>query len=77
MATVKERQQAMSILRAEVKARKITYRSIAQSSGNSPSWIGVVLRGGYPYVGGNMLPKNIRLALQRNGLNVPEILWTF
>lgn len=72
-----KRQVAMAELRAEMKQRKIRYSSIARSSGNSDSWVGAVLRGGYPYGGAYYLPKNIRLALQEHALVVPSILWTF
>lgn len=71
-----QRKSAMDELKTAVKA-KTNYAAVAQISGNSPGWIGEVLRGNYPYRGGYQLPKNIRVALQLLGFTVPEILWTY
>ena len=77
MAAEDGRAEAMRQLRDTIKARKVRYADIALSSGNTPGWIGVVLRGGYPWRDANLLPKNIRLALESRGLSVPACLVTF
>lgn len=72
-----ERIEAMSQLRATLKARKITHKNIGWMAGVSPGWVGVVIRGGYPYHQAYRLPKNIRVSIQGFGVDVPEVLWTF
>ncbi len=74
VVTEGERAEALRQLRDTLKARKIKYADIALSSGNTPGWIGVVLRGGYPWRDANLLPKNIRLALEACGHQI-NALW--
>lgn len=67
----------MAKLRLGVKASNASYADIGRSAGKSASWVGEVLRGGYPYRGANRLPKNIFDALVVHGLDVPESLLLF
>lgn len=68
------RKKAMTQLKDTVRASVWCYADIARSAGVSPGWVGEVLRGHYPHYNANRLPKNIGLALQRFGFDVPEIL---
>jgi len=72
-----KRKKAMAQLRDAVKTSVWCYTDIAQTVGVSSGWIGKVLRGHYPHHDANKLPKNIRVALQNLGFDIPEILWTF
>lgn len=72
-----KRKKAMTQLRDAVKTSGWCYADIAQAAGVGPGWVGKVLRGHYPHYEANKLPRNIRLALQDRGFEVPEILWTF
>jgi len=77
MADANERLEAMRQLRDALKAHKIRYADVAFASGNTPGWIGVVLRGGYPWQGACLLPKNVRMALESRGFSVAACLVTF
>ena len=72
-----KRAEAMRQLLTEVKRRKIRYADIAWRSGNTPGWVGHVLRGGMTVYGANRLSMAMRLALESQGLNVPGCLVTF
>lgn len=45
------RKQFLEKARQKMKELKISYRSAAFQMGCSPSWVGVVMRGGYPFYG--------------------------
>ena len=77
MSTEEERKQALDALRSEIKKSPFRYADIAACADTSPGWVGVVLRGNYPYYGACRLPKNIRVALEGYRFTVPEILVTF
>src|SRR5687767_10286108 len=55
----RERAAAMAELRGQVKGRRLSYQIIGARAGKSGGWVGEVLRGNYPYRGGNHLPRNI------------------
>jgi hypothetical protein len=67
------RRAAMAVLKSAVTGR-FTQTALARWVGCSPSWVGVVLRGGYPYSGGAYLPKNIRVEIEGHGIAVPDCL---
>jgi hypothetical protein len=63
-------------LKKAVSAR-FSQADLARWVGCSPSWVGQVLRGNYPWYGGAYLPKNIRVKLEDLGISVPDCLKTF
>jgi hypothetical protein len=67
------RREAMAELKKAVSAR-FSQADIARWVGCSPSWVGQVLRGNYPWYGGAYLPKNIRVTLENLGISAPDCL---
>jgi hypothetical protein len=67
------RREAMAELKKAVAAR-FSQADLARWVGCSPSWVGTVLRGGYPWYGAAYLPKNIRVTLENLGISVPDCL---
>lgn len=66
------RMAALDKLRQELKFRRITYAQIA--SGKSVGWVGIVLRGGYPFSGSGCLTAEIRRALLAAGVPLAACL---
>lgn len=58
-------------IKKNLKARGWTIAMVAAANGKSASWIGEVLRGGYPFYKGYVLPVYFRQWLELNQL-LPE-----
>ena len=65
------RQAEMALVRSRLKERKISYRRLADYTGKSTGWVGIVLRGGFPYYQAFQMPKNIADAMEKLDVDLP------
>jgi hypothetical protein len=67
-----EGEQEMAIVRTQLKGRRITYAMIAHNCHKTAGWVGEVLRGNFPHYHAYHMPKNIAVAIERLGIELPE-----
>lgn len=69
-------QEIFNTIKIRIKERKTSLAKIAKALGKSSSFIGVVMRGNYPYHGRFGMPKYLHDYFINNGLaTAEEITW--